>query len=310
MKGKLLIKAALILGLVGSAAAQSANPQPTPKPTPGRDSDTLKQDPGPGRPASRSARPVVKPGTNRRTPAASVKPPTAGENPAPLNPTAPASVTPPTASEAATPLNGTPSPAVKPPTATKDPTPVKANRRPAAALAPEPFTNATVEQMAGQCVNLETEAGLIEFEVYPEHAPETVRAFLNLTASGALDTTTFSRIVKGFVIQGGSLETSARWSYQLAARAGRAIPDEPNQLKHERGVVSMARSDKPNSATTNFFILVGNGSHLDGTFAAFGRVRRGMDVADKINEAPVVEEKPDKPVKINQARVAPCRALP
>ena len=308
MKGKLLIKAALILGLVGSAAAQSANPKP--KPTPGRDSDTLKQDPGPGKPASQSPRSVVKPRSNRRTPAASVKPPTAGENPAPLKPNTPASVKPPTASEDAAPLNGTPTPAVKPPTVTKDPTPVKANRRPNAAPAPEPFTNATVEQMAGQCVSLETEAGLIEIELYPEHAPETVRAFLNLTASGALDTTTFSRVVKGFVIQGGSLETSANWSYQLAARAGRAIPDEPNQLKHERGVVSMARSDKPNSATTNFFILVGNGSHLDGTFAAFGRVRRGMEVADKINDAPATEEKPEKPVKVNKARVAPCPALP
>jgi peptidyl-prolyl cis-trans isomerase B (cyclophilin B) len=68
----------------------------------------------------------------------------------------------------------------------------------------------------------------------------------------------------------------------------------------------MARSDKPNTATSSFFILVGDGPHLDGTFAAFGRVTRGMDVADAINAAPAEEEKPAKPVQLKHAIVSPC----
>ena len=130
--------------------------------------------------------------------------------------------------------------------------------------------------------------------------------FLNLAATGALDTTVFSRVVKGFVIQGGNLSTSERWSDQLAERMSRKLPDEPSDLKHVRGIVSMARSDEPNSATTHFFILVGDGPHLDGKFAAFGRVLRGMEVADAINRAPAENEKPEVPVRIKSATVAAC----
>jgi peptidyl-prolyl cis-trans isomerase B (cyclophilin B) len=308
---KLLIKCSLLaaLGLSAGvlAAAQSANPNPTPKPTPstesgtggenGRDLGAGRNSTGPRRPAARKA---------NRSSSTQVKPPTASDQPATLSaPTT--SVKPPTAGEDPTPL--APTPSVKPPTAAKEPAPAKANARPNAPPK-EPFTLATVEQMAGQCVALETELGLIEFEVYPEHAPETARHFLNLTASGALDTTTFSRVVKGFVIQGGNLFTSLRWGRELAARANRTIQDEPNQIKHERGVVSMARTDKPHSASTNFFILVGEAKHLDGTFAAFGRVRRGMDIVDKISDAPAPDETPEKPTRINKAKVAPCAAQP
>ena len=132
-----------------------------------------------------------------------------------------------------------------------------------------------------------------------------VANFLNLAATGALDTTVFSRVVKGFVIQGGNLSTSERWSDQLAERMSRRLPDEPSDLKHVRGIVSMARSDEPNSATTHFFILVGDGPHLDGKFAAFGRVLRGMEVADAINRA-AENEKPEVPVRIKSATVAAC----
>lgn len=161
--------------------------------------------------------------------------------------------------------------------------------------------------MASKCVRLETEAGDIEMEMFPETAPESVRNFLNLVAMGLLDTTTFSRVVPGFVIQGGNIWTrSGGVSREMGARARRSLPDEPGKILHERGIVSMARGDEPNSATTNFFILVGPGSHLDGTFAAFGRVLKGMDVADAINKAPVSEEKPEKPVRIRAAVVFGC----
>ncbi len=165
--------------------------------------------------------------------------------------------------------------------------------------------------MATKCVKLETEAGDIEAEMYPESAPETVRNFLNLVAIGALDTTTFSRVVPGFVVQGGNLWTrSGGVTRDLGARARRPLRDEPNRILHERGVLSMARGAEPNSATTNFFILVSSGSHLDGIFAAFGRVTRGMEVVDAINKASVTEEKPDKPVHIRRAGVVPCQAVP
>jgi peptidyl-prolyl cis-trans isomerase B (cyclophilin B) len=141
----------------------------------------------------------------------------------------------------------------------------------------------------------------------PEVAPESVRSFLNLVATGALDTTTFSRVVKGFVIQGGNLSTSERWGDKLSKRMARKLPDEPGLVKHTRGIVSMARTGEPNSATTNFFILVGEGQHLDGKFSAFGRVTKGIEIADTINQADTHGEKPDKPVRINRAIVTPCK---
>ena len=184
----------------------------------------------------------------------------------------------------------------------------KANQRPAAPTpAPEPFDGASVEKMAANCVSLETELGVIEIEMIPEVAPESVRSFLNLAATGALDTTTFSRTVKDFVIQGGNLSTSEKWGYDLAKRMSRKLPDEPGLIKHVRGIVSMARSDEPNSATTHFFILVGDGPHLDAKFAAFGRVTKGIEVADEINKAPADGEKPNKPVRISRAIVALCK---
>lgn len=184
----------------------------------------------------------------------------------------------------------------------------KANVRDAATeVVAEPFDGASVEKMAAQCVTLETEVGAIEIAMMPEVAPESVRNFLNLSATGLLDTTTFSRVVKGFVIQGGNLSTGEKWNSETAKRMSRRLPDEPGIIKHVRGIVSMARGDEPNTATTNFFILVGPGSHLDSKFAAFGTVTKGMEVADAINQAPVEGEKPEKAVKINRAVVSPCK---
>ncbi len=185
----------------------------------------------------------------------------------------------------------------------------KSNQRPAAPVKSppsEPFEKATVQTMAAQCVSFDTEAGVIELEMFPESAPESVRSFLNLAVTGAFDTTTFSRVVPGFIVQGGNLGTREKLTPELAARANRAVPDEPNLIKHERGVISMARADTPNSATTNFFILVNEARHLDGTFAAFGRVIRGMETVDAINKMPVEAEKPTKPVHIKRATVVAC----
>lgn len=189
--------------------------------------------------------------------------------------------------------------------------PPKVNSRPTPApvATSEPYDKADVKTMAAQCVALDTEAGPIEIELYPEHAPESVRGFLNLTATGLFDGTSFSRVVPGFVIQGGNMwsREGGKVSRALAERARRTLPDEPNKILHERGVVSMARPDEPNHATTDFFILVASAPSLDGKFAAFGRVTKGMEVVDLINKAAVIDEKPDKPVRVRKATVTPCK---
>ncbi len=189
----------------------------------------------------------------------------------------------------------------------------KANERPAASVPAqatsaqrEPFDDATVERMAAQCVRLDTEAGVVEMELLPEAAPETVRNFLNLVAIGAYDTTTFSRVIPGFVVQGGNLATREKITMELVRRSQRTIRDEPNYVKHTRGVVSMARPAQADSASTHFFILVGDSPHLDNKFAAFGRVTRGMEIVDAINKMPGSGDKPDKPVRLRRATVYAC----
>jgi len=186
----------------------------------------------------------------------------------------------------------------------------KANQRPSpesSKNAPsEPFEKATVETLAAQCVKFETEAGIIELEMFPESAPESVRSFLNLAATGSFDTTTFSRVVPNFIIQGGDLFTRQKMTTELDKRARRTLPDEPSQIKHERGILSMARSDEPNTASTHFFILLREAATLDSKFAAFGRVSKGMEVVEAINKMPVESEKPTKPVRITRATVAVC----
>lgn len=192
-------------------------------------------------------------------------------------------------------------------------TPAKTNARPTPkpeAVKGEPFDKADVKTMAAQCVTLDTESGVIELEMFPEHAPESVRNFLNLAATGLFDTTTFSRVVPGFVIQGGNIWTREKMTAQMDQRARLTIPDEPSKILHERGILSMARPTDPNSATTNFFILVDTAPSLDGSFAAFGRVTKGMEVVDAINKAPVEAEKPEKPVKLRKASVATCATKP
>ena len=192
-----------------------------------------------------------------------------------------------------------------------EPPAAKKNARPAGeAEAAEPFDKMTPEQMAGRCVTLETEAGDILIEVLSEAAPESARNFLNLAALGAFDTTTFSRVVKDFVVQGGNVATREALTNELIRRASRKVPDEPNPVKHLRGVVSLARPAEANAATTHFFILLNDAPHLDGTFAAFGRVRSGMEVVDKIAAGELDGEKPKNPVRIRRAKVALCQPPP
>jgi peptidyl-prolyl cis-trans isomerase B (cyclophilin B) len=192
-------------------------------------------------------------------------------------------------------------------------TPKKANPRPRADAAtsakPEPFDKADVKTMAEQCVRLETELGSIEIELYPEQAPETVRNFLNLVATRMYDTTTFNRVVPNFVIQGGKLSTrESGVTAEIETREMRTIGDEPNKIQHQRGTVSMAHGSEPNSASTQFFIVVAEASYLDGRYSAFGHVTSGMNVVDDINKRPVINERPEKPVRLQKAVVFTCLA--
>lgn len=195
--------------------------------------------------------------------------------------------------------------------ALKKDAPKKSNRRSAALAAKaktagEPFDAMSVAEMAKQCVTLKTDAGEIEIEMLAEAAPYSVRNFLNLAATRAYDGTLFNRTVKDFIIQGGDLSTRGTLSSQLATRANRRVPDEPNYIKHTRGVVSMARGEEVDTATTSFFILLSDAAHLDNKFAAFGRVTRGIEIVEAINRMPAEGEKPRTPARLTQAVVAPC----
>jgi peptidyl-prolyl cis-trans isomerase B (cyclophilin B) len=161
--------------------------------------------------------------------------------------------------------------------------------------------------MLKQCVMLETELGNIEIEIFAKDAPETARNFLNLASIGAFDTMTFSRVVKDFVIQSGNGRSRESVTPELIQRLRRVIPDEPNSIKHVRGIVSIARPEENNKATCQFFILVSDAEHLDGKFSAFGRVVKGMEIVDQINKAETDGEKPVAPVRIKRAVVKECK---
>ena len=130
---------------------------------------------------------------------------------------------------------------------------------------------------------IDTEFGTIEIELLPEVAPNTVKNFIKLAKSGFYDGTLFHRIIPGFMIQGGDPNTRGdnRSKYGTGG-PGYMIPAEFNDLPHVRGAVSMARGPDPDSAGSQFFIVVKNSRFLDGQYTVFGKVVKGIKVADKI----------------------------
>lgn len=124
-------------------------------------------------------------------------------------------------------------------------------------------------------------------ELYPDKAPNTVNNFLSLVKSGFYDGLTFHRVIEGFMIQGGDPAGNGTGGPGYTIRGEfRANGFAQNDLKHLRGVLSMARSMLPNSAGSQFFVMHQNAAHLDGQYAAFGKVIEGMDVVDEIAMAP------------------------
>jgi peptidyl-prolyl cis-trans isomerase B (cyclophilin B) len=136
---------------------------------------------------------------------------------------------------------------------------------------------------------LETSLGEIEIEFLTDKAPGHVKNFTDLAKKGFYDGTTFHRVIPGFMIQGGDPNTKdpqGSRSRHGTGGPGYTIKAEFNDTPHKRGVVSMARAQDPNSAGSQFFIVVKDSGFLDREYTAFGRVVRGMEVADKIVNSP------------------------
>lgn len=132
-------------------------------------------------------------------------------------------------------------------------------------------------------VTIETESGgKIEIELYPDIAPNTVRNFISLVKKGFYDGTIFHRVIPGFMIQGGDPQGTGTGGPGYAIKGEFRSNGFPNDLKHTRGVISMARTSNPDSAGSQFFIMVADAPHLDGEYAAFGRVVSGMEEVDRI----------------------------
>ena len=141
--------------------------------------------------------------------------------------------------------------------------------------------------MSNEIAVIETSLGNIEFELLEDLAPGHVQNFKDLANSDFYNGTIFHRVIPGFMVQGGDPNTKSddRSSHGMGG-PGHTIKAEFNDEPHVRGIVSMARSQDPDSAGSQFFVVVKDSDFLDGQYTAFGRVISGMDVADKIVDSP------------------------
>lgn len=149
---------------------------------------------------------------------------------------------------------------------------------------------------------IEMENGdVIKLELYPEKAPITVANFEKLVGQGFYDGLTFHRVIEGFMIQGGCPKGDGTGGPDEKIKGEFLANGVANDLKHTRGVISMARAAHPDSAGSQFFIMHKDAPHLDGQYAAFGKVTEGMDAVDKIATTPVdYNDRPVTPVKIKR----------
>ncbi|HJW96365.1 MAG TPA: peptidylprolyl isomerase [Thermoanaerobaculia bacterium] len=148
---------------------------------------------------------------------------------------------------------------------------------------------------------LHTSLGEIDLQFFPDVAPGHVKNFIDLSEKGFYNGTKFHRVIAGFVIQGGDPNTiSGPRSTWGTGSSGKNLPAEFNSIHHARGILSMARSTNPNSASSQFFICVADVGQLDNQYTVFGRVTKGMDVADKIIAAAKGTELPSDPVTLEK----------
>lgn len=137
--------------------------------------------------------------------------------------------------------------------------------------------------MSNPIVTIEMENGdVMKAELYPEVAPNTVNNFISLVNKGFYDGVIFHRVISGFMIQGGDPKGTGVGGPGYSIKGEFTGNGFKNDLKHDRGVLSMARTMAPNSAGSQFFIMHQNSPHLDGQYAAFGKIIEGLDIVDKI----------------------------
>lgn len=155
-------------------------------------------------------------------------------------------------------------------------------------------------------VRIEMDNGaIIDIELYPDKAPKTVANFEKLVKEGFYDGLTFHRIIRGFMIQGGDPKGTGVGGSKDSIYGEFAINGFPqNDLKHTKGVISMARTQDPNSASSQFFIMHEDAPHLDGSYAAFGKVVDGIDAVDEIAATPTGRfDRPVVPVVIKKMSI-------
>ena len=167
----------------------------------------------------------------------------------------------------------------------------------------QPFLNATPDEMR-KTVTMKTTLGTLKIRMEPDWAPNTVRNFLMLVETGWYNGTSFHRVIHDFVAQGGMEGSRPDGAGHPADRWVHPIKGEfRDDVKHERGIVSMARANDPDSATTSFFLMLGAAPHLDGKYAAFGRVIEGLEVLDAFNNEGVDGETPRRRLEIIEAKI-------
>ena len=162
--------------------------------------------------------------------------------------------------------------------------------------------NRPMDYYKDKVAELHTSAGEIDIRFYPDAAPNHVKNFIDLAEKGFYNGTKFHRVIPGFMIQGGDPNTisgsPATWG---TGGSDKNVTAEFNSIKHKRGIVSMARAQDPDSASSQFFICVADAGFLDKQYTAFGKVTKGMDVADKIVNAPKgANDRPNDPTTIEK----------
>ncbi len=162
--------------------------------------------------------------------------------------------------------------------------------------------------MSNPTVTITMESGgVIKAELYPEAAPNTVANFLDLVQKGFYDGLIFHRVIPGFMIQGGCPDGTGMGGPGYSIKGEFASNGFKNDLRHDRGVLSMARAMDPNSAGSQFFIMHQKAPHLDGQYAAFGMVTEGMDVVDKIAAVHTGRnDRPNQPQIIKKVKADTC----
>ena len=170
------------------------------------------------------------------------------------------------------------------------------------APAPPASEEKPMSDYEGKVAELHTTAGDITIRFFPDVAPNHVKNFIDLAEKGFYNGTKFHRVIPGFMIQGGDPNTISGSPYSWGTGgSGKNVAAELNSIHHARGVVSMARSNDPNSASSQFFICVADAGSLDNQYTAFGKVTKGMEVADKIVNAPRnASDRPDNPTSIDK----------